>query len=70
MSDVKVEVTGLVWKVERTAGDSVAAGDVLMIIESMKMEIPVQVGESGTVLKVCVQTGDAVNEGDVVAVLG
>ncbi|MGE0153658.1 MAG: biotin/lipoyl-binding carrier protein [Reyranellaceae bacterium] len=70
MSDIKVEVTGSVWKVERVTGDSVAAGDVLMIIESMKMEIPVLVEEPGTVLEIRVRAGDSVNEGDVVAVLG
>lgn len=71
MSEVKVrtEVTGSVWKIEKQAGDKVAAGDTVMILESMKMEIPVLVEDDGTVAEILVRQGDAINEGDVVAVL-
>ena len=66
---VKSEVTGAVWKIEKQVGDSVAGGDTIMIIESMKMEIPVICEESGTVSEIRVKEGDAINEGGVVAII-
>ena len=62
--NIVAEVAGSVWKIEKQAGQSVAAGDVVMIIESMKMEIPVEVESAGTVGEILVAEGDAVNEGD------
>ena len=59
-----------VWKVLVKTGDQVAAGDPLVILESMKMEIPVEAPEAGTIKKVEVQEGGVVQEGDVIAVLG
>ncbi len=59
-----------VWKVVVKAGDRVSAGDPLVILESMKMEIPVEAPEDGTVQKVAVEEGGVVQEGDVIAVLG
>ncbi|MEJ2131966.1 MAG: biotin/lipoyl-binding carrier protein [Gammaproteobacteria bacterium] len=66
---VESEVAGTVWKVEAEVGASVAEGDTLIILESMKMEIPVEAPEAGKVVEIRVQTEQPVEEGDVVAVL-
>ena len=66
---VEAEVAGSVWRVEVKPGDAVEVGHVLMILESMKMEIPVITEDAGTVLEVLVQKKDPVAEGQVVAVL-
>ena len=58
-----------VWKVVAKAGDQVSAGDTLVILESMKMEIPVEAPEAGTVQKVAVEEGGVVQEDDVIAVI-
>ena len=62
-------VTGTVWKLERRAGDSVAQGETLMILESMKMEIPMEAPCAGVLKEVRVAEGDSVKEGEVLAVL-
>ncbi|MBS0222895.1 MAG: biotin/lipoyl-binding carrier protein [Proteobacteria bacterium] len=67
---VKSEITGTVWKILSNAGDKVAEEDQIMILESMKMEIPVLAPDAGTIRKILVQEGEAVSEGQVVAVLG
>ncbi|MEX2616992.1 MAG: biotin/lipoyl-binding carrier protein [Alphaproteobacteria bacterium] len=67
--DVESEVTGTVWKIETKVGDAVSEGDVLMIIESMKMEIPVLATEDGSIVEFAVEEGEAVSEGQVVVVL-
>ena len=67
--EVASEVTGNVWKVEVSPGAQVAAGDVLLILESMKMEIPVEAPAAGTVREVRVATKDPVAEDEVVVVL-
>ena len=67
--EVESEVQGSVWKVEVEAGASVAAGDVLMILESMKMEIPVEAPVAGTVLELKVKPEDPVDEDQVLAVI-
>lgn len=66
---VESEVTGNVWKVEVEAGARVEEGDVLLILESMKMEIPVEAPAAGTVAEVLVAVEDSVAEDQVVAVL-
>ena len=66
---VESEVTGSVWKVEVAVGDSVAAGDVLLILESMKMEIPLEAPVAGRVAALLVRVEDAVEEGQVLAVI-
>lgn len=66
---VETEVQGSVWKVEASVGDSVAAGDVLVILESMKMEIPVEAPVAGTVVELRVKVEDPVDEDDVIAVI-
>ena len=67
--EIESEVTGNVWKVEVEAGARVDAGDVLMILESMKMEIPVEAPEAGTVSELRVAQEDAVEEDQVIAIL-
>lgn len=67
--DIKAEVTGKVWKLEAAAGASLAAGDVVMILESMKMEIPVEAPKAGKLGALTVAEGDSVKEGQVLAKL-
>lgn len=67
--NVESEVTGTVWKVETNVGDSVDEGDVLMILESMKMEIPVESPTAGTVAQLLVAPEDAVEEDQLIAVV-
>jgi acetyl-CoA carboxylase biotin carboxyl carrier protein len=68
-TNIESPVVGTVWKIEVEIGDSVEPGDVVMILESMKMEIPVEVETAGTVTAIEVAEGDAVAEGDVVVML-
>jgi acetyl-CoA carboxylase biotin carboxyl carrier protein len=68
--EVRAEMVANVWKVVVAAGDSVAFGDTLVILESMKMEIPVLAEAAGTVAEVLVGEGDVVQEGDVLVVVG
>ena len=67
--NVESEVTGSVWKVQVEVGDSVSEGDVILILESMKMEIPVESPTDGTVAELRVQPEEAVQEDQVVAVI-
>ena len=67
--DVESEVTGNVWKVLKSVGDSVAEGEVIMILESMKMEIPVESPAAGTLSQVLVEPEEQVVEDQVVAVI-
>lgn len=60
---------GTIWKIEKGAGDAVAAGDVLVIVESMKMELPVEAPVAGTVAEIRCREGQRVREGDVLVVL-
>ena len=69
MAQVRTEVAGSVWKVEVAIGQRVAAGDALVIVESMKMEIPVEAPAAGTVTEIRVAEGDRLAEGAVVVVL-
>ena len=62
------EVTGTVWKIEKSEGDSVEADDVIMILESMKMEIPVEAPCAGKIVKILVSEQDAVDEEQVIVV--
>jgi biotin carboxyl carrier protein len=68
--EVRAEMVANVWKVVVSQGDSVDEGDTLVILESMKMEIPVVAEASGTVQELRVNEGDVVQEGDVIAVIG
>ncbi len=67
--NIESEVTGNVWKVQVAAGAQVAAGDVLLVLESMKMEIPVEAPVAGTVAELLVKEEDAVAEDQTIAVL-
>jgi len=68
--EVVAEMVANVWKVVVAQGDEVAEGDTLVILESMKMEIPVITETGGTVTELKVNEGDVVQEGDVIAVVG
>ncbi len=68
--EVCAHITGTVWKIEKQMGDAVAAGDTVVILESMKMEMPVEAPASGTITAIKVKEGEAVDEGAVVAILG
>ena len=67
--EVRAEMVANVWKVVVAQGDAVSEGDTLVILESMKMEIPVIAESSGTVSELRVSEGDVVQEGDVIAVI-
>lgn len=67
--EVEAQITGNVWKVETAVGRRVEEEDVLLIIESMKMEIPVEAPEDGEVLEIRVAEGQAVEEGDILVVM-
>lgn len=67
--NVESEVTGTVWKVEMTVGTELSAGDTIMILESMKMEIPVEAPEAGRIVQITVAPNESVEEGQVVCVI-
>ena len=67
MSEIRAEMVANVWKVLVKAGDTVADGDTLVILESMKMEIPVLAESDGTVVELAVAEGDSINEDDLIA---
>ena len=67
--EIRAELVAKVWKIVKSAGDEVAEGDVLVILESMKMEIPVIAESDGTVAEIAVNEGDVVQEGDLIAVI-
>lgn len=67
---VKSEIAGSVWKIEVAVGDRVDEDDPLIILESMKMEIPLLAPKAGTVTEILVVEGEAIAEGDVAVVLG
>ena len=67
MAEIRAEMVANVWKVVVSQGDTVADGDTLVILESMKMEIPVLAEGGGTVTALHVDEGDVVQEGDVIA---
>jgi biotin carboxyl carrier protein len=69
VTEVRAEITANVWKVQVREGDTVDEGDTLVILESMKMEIPVTAECAGKVTRVAVQEGGQVQEGDLVAVI-
>lgn len=65
MPQIISPVTGTVWKIERAVGDTVREGDVIMILESMKMEIPVEASKSGVLESLNVEPGNSVDEDQV-----
>lgn len=64
------DITGSVWKIEIREGDYVTEDQTLLVLESMKMEIPVTAPHAGTVLQVLVKEGETVTEGQDVVVIG
>jgi acetyl-CoA carboxylase biotin carboxyl carrier protein len=68
-TSVNAHITGTVWKIEVKGGEEVSEGQVCVILESMKMEMPVEAPQAGRVEKVHVAEGQAVNEGDVLVTL-
>ena len=69
MPEIEAHITGTVWKIECEVGDEVDAGDTVVILESMKMEMPVEAEDAGTVKEILCEEGQAVNEGDTLVVL-
>jgi acetyl-CoA carboxylase biotin carboxyl carrier protein len=69
LPDVEAHITGTVWKIEVAVGDQVDEGDTVVILESMKMEMPVEAEDAGTVAEILCEEGQAVNEGDALVVL-
>ena len=69
MIDIEAHITGTVWKVEVAVGDAVAEGDAVVILESMKMEMPVEAEDPGVVREIRCSEGQSVSEGDILVVL-
>jgi acetyl-CoA carboxylase biotin carboxyl carrier protein len=69
VSEIRAEMVANVWKVVATPGAHVQDGDTLVILESMKMEIPVLAEGDGTLTKLAVAEGDVIQEGDLIAVI-
>jgi acetyl-CoA carboxylase biotin carboxyl carrier protein len=69
VADIEAHITGTVWKIEVAVGDTVEEGDTVVILESMKMEMPVEAEDPGTVSEIRCQEGQSVQEGDVLVVL-
>ena len=69
MADIEAHITGTVWKIEVAVGDTVSDGDTVVILESMKMEMPVEAEDDGTVAAIKCEEGQSVQEGDVLVVL-
>jgi acetyl-CoA carboxylase biotin carboxyl carrier protein len=68
-TSVEAQITGSVWKIEKATGDAVAEGEVIMILESMKMEIPVEAPLAGRLSEIRVSEGQSIDEGAVLAVI-
>lgn len=69
MNEVVADCAGTVWKIVATPGDQVSDGDVLLILESMKMEIPIESEDDGVVAEIHVAVGSVVADGDVLVTL-
>jgi acetyl-CoA carboxylase biotin carboxyl carrier protein len=66
---IAAEVTGVVWKIEKHVGDEVSAGDVLLVLESMKMELPLESPIGGKIAEVRCKEGQSVSEGEILVIL-
>jgi acetyl-CoA carboxylase biotin carboxyl carrier protein len=69
VANIEAHITGTVWKVEVKVGDTVEEGDTVVILESMKMEMPVEAEDPGVVKEIRCEEGQAVSEGDTLVVL-
>ncbi|TDM13289.1 acetyl-CoA carboxylase biotin carboxyl carrier protein subunit [Macrococcus lamae] len=67
--EVLASMSGSVWKIVKAVGESVEMDEDIMILESMKMEIPIMAEDAGTIKEIKVAEGDFVNEGDIVAII-
>lgn len=68
-TQIEAQITGNVWKIEKAVGDAVGEGETLIILESMKMEIPVEAPCAGRIAEIRVAEGESVEEGAVLVVL-
>ena len=68
-TEVEAQIAGNLWKIEKAVGDEVAEDDVIMIIESMKMEIPVEAPCAGRISEIRVEEGASVEEGAILAMI-
>ena len=68
-TEIKAHITGTIWKIPVSVGEVLEEGDTMLIIESMKMEMPIEAEDDCTVLEVKAAEGQAVNEGDVILVV-
>jgi acetyl-CoA carboxylase biotin carboxyl carrier protein len=68
-AEVEAHITGTVWKIEVGVGDEVDEGDTVVVLESMKMEMPVEAEDAGTVTEIRVEEGQSVQEGEVLVIL-
>jgi acetyl-CoA carboxylase biotin carboxyl carrier protein len=69
VANVEAHITGTVWKIEVQVGDTVEEGDTVVILESMKMEMPVEAEDEGTVAEIRCEEGQPVSQGDTLVVL-
>jgi acetyl-CoA carboxylase biotin carboxyl carrier protein len=69
LPNVEAHITGTVWKIECSVGQQIEEGDTVAILESMKMEMPVEAEDEGTVKEIRVEEGQSVSEGDTLVVL-
>jgi len=69
VAEVEAHITGTVWKIECEVGDEIEEGDTVVILESMKMEMPVEAEDPGKVKEIRCEEGQSVSEGDVLVVL-
>jgi acetyl-CoA carboxylase biotin carboxyl carrier protein len=69
VADIEAHITGTVWKIEVAVGDVIEEGDTVVVLESMKMEMPVEAEDEGTVKEILVEEGQSVSEGDPLVVL-
>lgn len=69
MAEVQAHITGTVWKIECAVGDRIEEGDTVAILESMKMEMPVEAEDPGMVAEILCEEGQSVSEGDTLVVL-
>lgn len=68
-TEIKAHITGTIWKIPVSEGQEIEEGDTLVIIESMKMEMPIEADDDGKVLEIKAKEGQPVNEGDVLMIV-
>ena len=68
-TEIKAHITGTIWKIPVEVGEEIEEGDTLVIIESMKMEMPIEADDDGKVIEIVAKEGQPVNEGDVILIV-